>query len=76
MCLLFPRGDKSRERGVIGSDILNFVKEYFISGNRTGCAFVTVDALREAIPFYLRNDFRYLDKTSTESDSDTCFNVL
>ena len=49
----------------IGSDILNFVKEYFISGNRTGCAFVTVDALREAIPFYLRNDFRYLDKTST-----------
>ena len=41
----------------IGSDILNFVKEYFISGNRTGCAFVTVDALREAIPFYLRNDF-------------------
>ena len=56
----------------IGSDILNFVKEDFISGNRTGCAFVTVDALREAIPFYLRNDFRYLDKASTESDSDTC----
>lgn len=56
----------------IGSDILNFVKELFISGNRTGCSFVTVDALREAIPFYLKNDFRYLDKATADGDSETC----
>ena len=62
---------KYRNNG-IGSDILNFVKEFFITGNRTGCSFVTVDALREAIPFYLINDFRYLDKTTADADTDTC----
>lgn len=62
---------KYRNNG-IGSDILNFVKDLFISGNRTGCSFVTVDALREAIPFYLKNGFRYLDKTTAEADTDTC----
>ena len=35
-------------------------------------SFVTVDALREAIPFYLKNDFRYLDKTTADADTDTC----
>lgn len=62
---------KYRNNG-IGSDILNFIKELFISGNRTGCSFVTVDALREAIPFYLKNDFRYLDNATSESNSETC----
>ena len=62
---------KYRNNG-IGSDILNFVKDLFISGNRTGCSFVTVDALREAIPFYLKNDFMYLDKSTADADTDTC----
>lgn len=56
----------------IGTDILNFVKDLFITNNRTGCSFVTVDALREAIPFYEKNGFKYLDKSSVSSDSDTC----
>ena len=43
-----------------------------ITNNRTGCSFVTVDVLREAIPFYEKNGFRYLDKSSVSSDSDTC----
>ncbi len=62
---------KYRNNG-IGSDILNFVKQFFISNNRTGCSFITVDALREAIHFYLKNDFKYLDKASANSNSDTC----
>ncbi len=62
---------KYRNNG-IGSDILNFVKQFFISNNRTGCSFITVDALREAIYFYLKNDFKYLDKASANSNSDTC----
>lgn len=62
---------KYRNNG-IGSDILDFVKDLFITNNRTGCSFVTVDALREAIPFYQKNGFKYLDKTSIEAESDTC----
>lgn len=48
----------------IGTDILDFVKEMFITNNRTGCSFVTVDALRHALPFYLKNGFLFLDKAS------------
>ena len=33
---------------------------------------MTVDALREAIPFYLKNDFKYLDKTTADAETDTC----
>ena len=62
---------KYRNNG-IGSDILDFVKDLFITDNRTGCSFVTVDALREAIPFYQKNGFKYLDKSAIETESDTC----
>ena len=60
-----------KNRG-IGTDILDFVKDLFITNNRTGCSFDTVDALREAIPFYVKNGFRYLDKSSANLESETC----
>lgn len=41
----------------IGSFLLNFIKSYFITDNKTGCRFLTVDAYSEAIPFYLKNGF-------------------
>lgn len=57
----------------IGSDILKFVFQMFVSNNRTGCTFVTVDALRAAVPFYMRNGFHYLDKSLIDNSSeDTC----
>ena len=56
---------KYRNNG-IGSDILDFVKDLFITNNRTGCSFVTVDALKDAIPFYQKNGFKYLDKTTID----------
>lgn len=61
------------QRRHIGSDILCFIKEMFLNNNRTGCAFLTVDALREAIPFYKKNGFQFL-KSQEPSDiaSDTC----
>ncbi len=62
---------KYRQNG-IGSDILSFVKELFITSNRTGCSFVTVDALREAIPFYQKNDFHFLNRKELETESETC----
>lgn len=50
----------------IGTDILDFVKQTFITNNRTGCCFVTVDALRSAVPFYERNGFKPLKKENIE----------
>ena len=52
----------------IGTYILDFVKKTFITNNRTGCAFITVDALPSAIPFYQKNGFKFL-KTSANSQS-------
>ena len=48
------------QRKHIGTEILDFVKQTFITNNRTGCCFVTVDALRSAIAFYESNGFRPL----------------
>lgn len=55
----------------IGTDILNFVKTMFLQDSRTGCAFITVDALKCALPFYFSNGFRYLDKHKAEINSPT-----
>ena len=57
--------DKNAQHRHIGTDILDFVKQTFITNNRTGCCFVTVDALRSAIPFYEQNGFRPLRKENT-----------
>ena len=48
----------------LGSELLYFIKSYFIENNKTGCRFVTVDAYAAAVPFYLKNGFILL----TEND--------
>ncbi len=56
----------------LGRLIINFVKDTFITNNRTGCAFITVDALKEAIPFYQKNGFKFLkpsEADKTEKDT-------
>lgn len=45
----------------IGSILLDFMKRYFVSDNKTGCRFITVDAYLTAIPFYQKNGFLYLN---------------
>lgn len=53
----------------IGRYILDNVKIIFTHGNRTGCRFVTVDALTSATGFYERNSFRFF--TEKDKDDDT-----
>ena len=53
----------------IGTKLLDFIKYSFIHRNRTGCAFITVDALRTALPFYAKNNFRILDASQLATDS-------
>ena len=61
--------NKKYQGSDIGSDILNFIKSMFVHKNRTGCVFVTVDALREALPFYLKNSFKCLDRQQLNLDT-------
>ena len=57
--------DKSIQGHKIGTFLLDFIGTLFISDNKSGCRFITVDAYAGAIPFYLKNDFSFL---STEDE--------
>ncbi len=43
-----------------GSTIMDFIKIWFVKGNKTGCRFIIVDALKESLPFYEKNGFSFL----------------
>lgn len=45
----------------IGTYLLEFIEDYFIINNKSGCRFVTVDAYVDAIPFYIRNNYQFLN---------------
>ena len=53
----------------MGTIILDYIKELFITNNRTGCRHITVDAYGASLKFYEKNGFRYL--TTKDKDSDT-----
>ena len=59
--------DSYKEQG-IGSALLDFIKTYFLRNRRLGCRFLTVDAYKDAIPFYAKNGFI---KLRSDSDRET-----
>lgn len=42
----------------IGTNIIDFIKLYFLEDNKTGCRFITVDAYNAAVPFYEKKRIR------------------
>ena len=53
----------------VGSSLLEAVKHFFVADNRTGCRFITVDAYRNAVGFYERNDFARMLTDESEDPS-------
>lgn len=53
----------------IGTAIIDYIKQLFIINNRTGCRFITVDAYKESVNFYSKNDFKFL--TTQDAGEDT-----
>ena len=37
-----------------------------VSENKTGCRFITVDAYKNAVPFYKKNNFKFMGKEEEE----------
>lgn len=64
--------DTSTRGYCLGSELLYFIKSYFMENNKTGCRFVTVDAYAAAVPFYLKNGFVPL----TDNDKDDLTRLL
>lgn len=60
--------DKSVKGMSVGSLLMDFIKTYFISDNKTGCRFITVDAYVGAIPFYIKNGFSPLNSDDEDSE--------
>ena len=54
----------------LGSSIIDFVKKTFVTNNRTGCCFITVDALPSAREFYEINGFHLMQK-NIRKDTET-----
>jgi GNAT superfamily N-acetyltransferase len=61
--------DKTVQKSGLGSQILDYIKGWFISENKTGCQYITVDAYRQSLRFYERNGFNYF--TDKDMDADT-----
>jgi hypothetical protein len=53
------------KRNKIGTQLLDFVKMFFLDNNKTGCRYITVDAYRklETLTFYDKNSFEFLTET-------------
>lgn len=49
--------DEFHRKMGIGSKLLDMVKLFFVTDNRSGCRFLTVDAYRSARGFYEKNGF-------------------
>lgn len=52
---------KKAQHQSIGTYLLEFIEDYFIVDNKSGCRFVTVDAYVDAIPFYIKNNYQFLN---------------
>ncbi|MEI6789154.1 MAG: GNAT family N-acetyltransferase [bacterium] len=59
------------QRSGLGRQILDWLKILFLTANRTGCRFITVDAYNNprTIGFYERNDFRFLTPADEKADT-------
>jgi GNAT superfamily N-acetyltransferase len=63
--------DRRYKRKNYGTAILDYIKITFITNNRTGCKFITLDAYNkpDVISFYRKNQFEFL--TNNDQDENT-----
>jgi len=57
----------------VGTFVLDSIKYAFTNVKRVGCRFITVDALKSAIPFYERNGFRFFTESDKEDETRLMF---
>ena len=50
---------------------MNFIKLFFLDDNKTGCRYITVDAHIDAVTFYLKNGFEFLQDIQITESSDS-----
>ena len=58
--------DTSAKGKQIGTSILNYIQSIYAMENKAGCRFLTVDAYLGAVPFYIKNDFQFMNAEDTD----------
>ena len=53
--------DLSCRKKQIGTTIIDYIKSMFALDNKAGCRFLTVDAYLDAVPFYVKNEFQFMN---------------
>jgi len=61
------------QKNHFGTAILDYIKEWFVDNNRTGCKFITVDAYRQSLKFYENNGFKYFTNEDINEDTRTMY---
>lgn len=52
-----------------GTSIIHFLIDSFLTNNKTGCRFITVDAYQESLGFYEKNNFIYMTEKDKNKDT-------
>jgi len=65
--------DQAFQHSGVGQALLTVIKHFFVSDNRTGCRFLTVDAYRSVKNFYGANGFveAFIPEEDLDKDSPT-----
>ncbi len=61
--------DGREQRSGIGKDILFFIQTWYYKERKSGCRYITVDALREAEPFYTKCGFTRLSDPKEDDET-------
>jgi len=64
---------KSMQNSGLGTIMLDYIKGFFITNNRTGCMYITVDAYKQSLRFYEKNGFQYFSESDKEKDTRQMF---
>jgi GNAT superfamily N-acetyltransferase len=59
--------DKNFQHQNVGTALIDFVKKWLINNRYTGCRFLTVEGIKESLPFYEKNGFYYMTNDDVDS---------
>ena len=57
------------QKSGIGSSLMDYIKGHFTDKNKTGCRFITVDAYKTSVGFYLKNGFEFFTTRDKDEES-------
>lgn len=63
------------QRNSIGTNILNLIKRIFVTNNKTGCRFISIQAIKDSgiVRFYKKNDFEPTSVSAYGGDTVSMF---